>query len=66
MTLMVDPHSSTWKAVLQFINQEGEDAISALVADQDSEQQRGALKVLERLSKLADKPAEPVVGDDYA
>jgi len=50
--MSIDPHSLTWKAVEQFIEQQKDDAIDYLIADRDSERQRGALAVLEKLVML--------------
>lgn len=49
---MVDRNSLTWKAVEKFIRDERKDAIDMLVADKDSDKQRGALIILERLESL--------------
>lgn len=54
---MIDPHSLTWKAVEKFIAEQRKDCIDFLIADRDSERQRGALIVLEKLEGLAE--AEP-------
>lgn len=62
---MIDVHSPTWVTVQRFINQELEDAIQALVADIDSDKQRGAIHVLDRLLKLPADPIEMVVSDHY-
>ena len=50
--MSIDTHSLTWKAVEKFIEQEKDDAIDYLIADRDSEKQRGALIVLEKLETL--------------
>jgi len=59
--MAIDPHSATWRAVKAFIEQEREDAINFLIADRDSDRQRGALAVLEKLERLdesnSDDPA---------
>lgn len=57
--MTIDPHSLTWKAVLRFIEAEREDAVNYLIADRESERQRGVLAVLERLETLerADDPS---------
>ena len=62
---MIDPHSTTWKTVETFIDKELEDAIKALIADHDSDQQRGAIHVLNRLAELVSDPIERVVSDHY-
>lgn len=51
--MKVDKDSRTWRAVEDFIASEKQDAINALIADMRSEQQRGAIAVLERLAHLA-------------
>ena len=50
--MSIDKHSLTWKAVEKFIEQEKDDAVDYLIADRDSERQRGALAVLEKLQML--------------
>jgi hypothetical protein len=58
----IDVHSLTWKEIVKFIGSERQDAIQMLIADKNSEQQRGALIVLDRLEALAlsedDQPNE--------
>tara|TARA_R110002072_G_C7754624_1_gene517794 strand:- start:255 stop:428 length:174 start_codon:yes stop_codon:yes gene_type:complete len=56
--MSIDAHSLTWKAVEKFIEQEKDDAIDYLIADRDSERQRGALALLEKLETLGRK-SEP-------
>lgn len=62
---MIDPHSLTWKTVVGFISDRRIEAIEMLIADKNSEQQRGALIVLDRLLQLADEPEIAVITDDY-
>lgn len=62
---MIDKYSATWQAVERFIDKELEDAIQSLIADQDSDQQRGAIHVLNRLADLVSDPIEQVVSDHY-
>ena len=50
--MAVDPHSLTWKAVEKFIEEQRDEAVEMLIADRDSERQRGALIVLERLRAI--------------
>lgn len=49
----IDVNSLTWKHIVKFIGQERKDAIQMLIADRDSERQRGALVILDRLEALA-------------
>jgi len=56
--MSIDAHSLTWKAVEKFIEQEKNDAIDYLIADRDSERQRGALALLEKLETLG-RQSEP-------
>ena len=56
--MSIDAHSLTWKAVEKFIEQEKDDAIDYLIADRDSERQRGALVLLEKLETLG-RQSEP-------
>ena len=48
---MIDPHSLTWKTVLKFIESERQDCLDFLIADRDSERQRGALIILDKLER---------------
>lgn len=50
--MKVEPHSLTWQTVIKFIESEKQVAIDCLIEDFKSEQQRGALIVLERLEAL--------------
>jgi hypothetical protein len=56
--MSIDAHSLTWKAVEKFIEQEKDNAIDYLIADRDSERQRGALALLEKLETLG-RQSEP-------
>lgn len=51
---MIDIHSATWKAIEKFIASQRKDCVDFLIADRDSDQQRGALLMLERLEGLAE------------
>lgn len=57
--MAVDRHSLTWKAVEKFIEQQRSEALEMLIADRDSERQRGALIVLERLGAIASQEENP-------
>tara|TARA_B100002019_G_scaffold23039_1_gene17505 strand:- start:38 stop:235 length:198 start_codon:yes stop_codon:yes gene_type:complete len=56
---MIDPHSLTWKTVLKFIESERQDCLDFLIADRDSERQRGALIILDKLERLAADENQP-------
>ena len=56
--MRIEKDSRTWVAVEEFIAREKADAVQYLIADRDSEQQRGALKVLERLEAYANQSDE--------
>lgn len=62
---MIDVYSETWKEITKFAESEREEAVNFLIANQDSEQQRGIIKLLDRLVGLVDDPILPVVADDY-
>ena len=51
--MAIDRNSSTWKTVEHWIAEQREQAVMKLIADQSSEQQRGALKCLDALNELA-------------
>jgi hypothetical protein len=57
--MAVDPYSLTWKAVESFITEQRNEAVEMLIADRESERQRGALVVLERLQALASQEEPP-------
>lgn len=50
--MKIEVHSASWRAVEAFIAREKQDAIDMLVADKQSEQQRGILKMLDKLQEL--------------
>jgi len=64
---MVDIYSDTWRAVEAFIKEQREQAIKSLIADTQSERQRGAIEVLELLESLADKDEveQPIAEERY-
>ena len=55
---MIDKNSATWKAIEQFVKLEKKDCIDFLIADRDSERQRGSLAILEKLENVADSEEE--------
>lgn len=63
--MKIDTRSETWEAITAFAKQERKDAIESLIGDRSSEQQRGAIDVLDKLLALADKPDKPIVENDY-
>lgn len=62
---MIEKHSLTWQHVIDFVARERQTAVDMLIADKNSERQRGAITVLERLLAEADDPDEKVIEDDY-
>ena len=64
---MIDIYSDTWRAVEAFIKEQREQAIKSLIADTQSERQRGAIEVLELLESLADKDEveQPIAEERY-
>lgn len=58
---MIDKNSATWKAIENFIKQEKQDCIDFLIADRDSDRQRGSLAVLEKLENIADSEEERAI-----
>lgn len=59
-------HSDEWKEVEAFINTEREGAIEALIADHQSERQRGIIDLLDRLAELpGDSQDEKVANPSY-
>lgn len=64
---MVDIYSDTWRAVEAFIKEQREQAIKNLIADTQSERQRGVIEMLELLESLADKDEveQPIVAERY-
>ncbi|MBF57736.1 MAG: hypothetical protein CME80_08460 [Halomonas sp.] len=62
----VDKHSDTWQAVSDFVASERQDAIELLIADRESEQQRGRIAQLDALLRLATPSKDaPLVTDTY-
>jgi hypothetical protein len=55
---MIDKNSATWKSIEKFVEHERRDCIQFLIADRDSEKQRGSLMILEKLENLADSEEE--------
>lgn len=62
---MIDKHSATWRAVTEFAEAEYSTAVEMLIADRDSERQRGIIHVLHRLAGLADDPLQEIIEDTY-
>jgi len=64
---MIDIYSDTWRAVEAFIKEQREQAIKSLIADTQSERQRGAIEVLELLESLVDKDEveQPIAEERY-
>lgn len=62
---MIDIYSPTWQTVRKFIDHELEEAIQMLIADKNSDQQRGVILLLDRLDSLPDDPVQKVVADNY-
>jgi hypothetical protein len=62
----IDVHSLTWKAVLSFIEEQHQEAVTNLIADNQSEQQRGVINCLEKLKNLTKESNEETVTEvDY-
>jgi hypothetical protein len=62
----IDPNSRTWKEICKFADEEKAKAIKALIADSDSERQRGVLMCLEKLSRLVEtQPKETITEVNY-
>jgi len=54
----IEANSQTWLAVLSFIEQQRDEAIKNLIVGAHSEQQRGAIRCLDKLAELANKEDE--------
>ncbi|GAB2799065.1 hypothetical protein GCM10027040_27610 [Halomonas shantousis] len=62
----IDKHSDTWRAVTEWARQQRQEAIDMLIADRDSEQQRGKIELIDELLKLTKEASiPPVVADNY-
>jgi hypothetical protein len=62
----IDVNSLTWKAVLVFIEEQHKEAVTSLIADTNSEQQRGVIACLEKLKNLTEEHQETTVTEvDY-
>ena len=55
---MIDKHSETWKEIEAFVEAHHTEALQNLIDDNDSEQQRGAIRVLESLKAMAEPTTE--------
>ncbi|MHB0775422.1 hypothetical protein [Halomonas sp. WWR20] len=62
----INKHSETWQAVTEWARQQRQDAIEQLIADRESEQQRGKIELLDQLLNLTNTSSiPPVVADNY-
>jgi hypothetical protein len=62
--MQIDKHSDTWLAVVGWAKQQRAEAINALIADQDSEQQRGRIDLIDQLLCLTETEDDPVIVSD--
>lgn len=64
---MIDIYSDTWRAVEAFIKEQREQAIKNLIADTQSERQRGVIEMLELLESLPEKDEveQPIAEERY-
>jgi len=59
---LIDKHSLTWQHIVKYANKEKSEAIEMLIADRNSEQQRGIILALDRL--LAQAGDDDIVDSD--
>lgn len=63
----IDKHSETWLAVTEWARSQRLEAIDSLIADKDSERQRGKIDLIDQLLCLTDTEDDPViVSDSYS
>lgn len=64
---MVDKDSATWLAVAKALAAEKQTAIDNLIADRQSEKQRGKLELITKVLSLANPvDRDPIVQDTYS
>lgn len=64
--MAINIHSDTWATVTATLEAEREKAVKNLIADRDSDKQRGRIDLIDQLLKLPDTPKhEPVKQDTY-
>lgn len=62
----IDKHSDTWQAVTDWARQQRQEAIEQLIADRESERQRGKIDLLDQLLTLTNTSSiPPIVADNY-
>lgn len=63
---MIDIHSSTWEAITATLTEQRDKAVKALIADRDSDKQRGKIELIDQILKMPNLPErEPVEQDTY-
>lgn len=60
----IDVHSLTWKTVLKFAEAQRKEAVAELIADINSNQQRGKIEILDALIGLHKEEQEEIVHTD--
>lgn len=60
----IDKHSETWLAVTEWARSQRQEAIESLIADQESERQRGKIDLIDQLLCLTDTEDDPVIVPD--
>ena len=63
-TNQIDKHSETWVAMTEWARSQRQEAVAALIADRLSEQQRGKIELLDKLLRLTETEAAPVIASD--
>ncbi|MBJ2129065.1 hypothetical protein JC525_08960 [Alteromonas sp. IB21] len=64
--MKIDIHSDTWALLTDTLNAERSKAVKNLIADRDSDKQRGRIDLIDQLLKLPDTPKQaPIKQDTY-
>lgn len=64
--MAIDIHSDTWEIIKSHLKQDRDKAVKNLIADRDSDKQRGRIELIDQLLKLPDTPKhEPIKQDTY-
>lgn len=64
--MSINIHSDTWATIVTRLKDERSKAVNNLIADRDSDKQRGRIELIDQLFKLPDTPKhEPIKQDTY-
>ena len=61
----IDKHNPVWKKVEEYLRDQRNDAVNALIADKESDKQRGKIDLIDSLISTVYDDVEPVQQDNY-